>query len=329
MPRILFVLAVTWFVLLPTFQARGQEKDVKPPRFLMEWGKRGSEEGEFNFPIGIAVTSADEILVADNKNKRVQKFSADGKRLTAIAVPRSPGGIALDKDGNMYVAHLALDKVSVHSPLGKPLREWGKRGKGAGELTQPGGIAIANDGSVYVADMENSRVQKFSADGKYLAHWGEYGLKPGQFGGNVRPVTRVGGPNFLAFDRQGNLYTTEGSVGRVQKFTAQGKYLLSWGDNENKPGSFGGVFNRYPEKKIDMQGPVGICFDKDDRVWISALCGRVQQFTAEGKFLRGFGAAGTKPGQFFAPHGLALDSKGYLYVVDASNHRIQKFDVSP
>jgi hypothetical protein len=44
-----------------------------------------------------------------------------------------------------------------------------------------------------------------------------------------------------------------------------------------------------------------------------------------GKFLRGFGEEGTKPGQFYAPHALVFDSKGCLYVVDAFNHRIQKF----
>lgn len=76
-----------------------------------------------------------------------------------------------------------------------------------------------------------------------------------------------------------------------------------------------------------MQGPVGICIDQQDRLWVSALNGRVQQFTAEGKYLRGFAEKGAKPGQFFAPHALAFDSKGHLYVVDAANNRIQKFAV--
>jgi len=313
-------------LLSPIF-GEAAEPEEQPPRFLLEWGKKGTEPGEFHFPIGIAINAADEIFVADNWNHRVQKFSTEGEFLKAFPVPRSPGGIALDKDGNLYVAHMMLDKVSVWSGEGKSLREWGKRGKDAGEFAQPGGVTVATDGSVYVADIENSRVQKFTSEGKFLAKWGEYGLKPGQFGGNVVPKTRIGGPNFLALDSKGNIYTTEGSVGRVQKFTTDGKYLLSWGDNEDKPGSFGGPFDRYPERKVFVEGPVGICIDKRDRVWVSAAGGRVQQFTAEGKFLRGFGEKGTKPGQFWAPHGLALDSKGCLYVVDASNNRIQKFAV--
>ena len=88
-------------------------------------------------------------------------------------------------------------------------------------------------------------MQVFDAEGKFLAKWGEYGIKPGQFGGNVSIRSRVGGPQFVAFDSKGNVYTTEGSVGRVQKFTAEGKFLLAWGDNEDKPGSFGGVFSGF------------------------------------------------------------------------------------
>jgi sugar lactone lactonase YvrE len=77
-----------------------------------------------------------------------------------------------------------------------------------------------------------------------------------------------------------------------------------------------------------MHGPIGICCDRHDRLWISAAGGRVQQFTGDGRYLRGFGEEqGKESGQFLAPHGVAIDSRGYLYVVDAYNHRIQKFDV--
>ena len=46
----------------------------------------------------------------------------------------------------------------------------------------------------------------------------------------------------------------------------------------------------------------------------------------EGKYLRGFShQKGSNPGQFLAPHGLAMNSQGDLYVVDSYNHRVQKF----
>ncbi len=247
----------------------------------------------------------------------------------------NPGGIAVSRSGDLYLAHFAEqkreerkpDRISVYDSAGKLLRQWGRTGSNDGEFDCPGGLAVRHDGRVYVADQTNRRVQVFNADGKFLAKWGEFGTKPGQFGGKVSIRSRVGGPQFLAFDSKGNLYTTEGSVGRVQKFTPEGKFLLAWGDNEVKPGSFGGAFSGFKDRKAVLQGPIAICIDRHDRVWVSAVCGRIQQFTGEGAYLRGFGSAGTEPGEFYAPHGLAFDSRGHLYVVDAFNHRIQKFAV--
>ncbi|MFN0056021.1 MAG: hypothetical protein ACKV0T_28075 [Planctomycetales bacterium] len=54
---------------------------------------------------------------------------------------------------------------------------------------------------------------------------------------------------------------------------------------------------------------------------------RVQQFAADGTYLRGLGGEGTEPGEFKTPHGLALDSEGRLYVADSRNSRIQKIEV--
>ena len=59
----------------------------------------------------------------------------------------------------------------------------------------------------------------------------------------------------------------------------------------------------------------------------SATNSRVQQFTNDGKYLRGIGGEGTDPGRFDLPHGIALDSRGCLYVSDTMNYRIQKFAV--
>ncbi len=238
----------------------------------------------------------------------------------------NPGGIAVSRSGDIYLAHFA-DRISVYDASGKLLRQWGRTGSNNGEFDCPGGLAIGKDGRVYVADQTNRRVQVFDSEGKFLSKWGEHGTRPGQFGGNVSIRSRVGGPQFLAFDRKGDLYTTEGSVGRVQKFTPEGRFMLAWGNNEDKPGGFGGAFSGFKDRKATLQGPIAICVDKDDRVWVSAVCGRIQQFTNAGAYVSGFGSAGTEPGEFYAPHGLAFDSRGHLYVVDAFNHRVQKFAV--
>lgn len=309
------------------------EPELPKVRFLLTWGKQGTEPGEFHFPIGIAITPSDEILVTDHYNHRVQRFTPEGKLLGHFAVLPNPGGIALDKAGNVYLSHFPTsalgkdvhpDRLSVYSPDGTLLHEWGKTGSGPGEFSYPGGMTISHDDRLYVADQTNHRIQVLDLHGRFLAEWGKHGTKPGEFGGNTNVKSRAGGPDFIALDKRGNVYTTEAMDGRVQKFTPDGAFLLAFGDLEDRPGSFGREFKPIPS----MHGPVGICCDRHDRLWISTGGGRIQQFTADGRYLRGFGEEqGTEPGQFLAPHGLAIDSRGHLYVVDAYNHRIQKFDV--
>lgn len=306
---------------------------LAPARFVLEWGRQGSAPGEFDVPIGIAISSTGEVLVSDFYNARVQRFNPDGKHVASFEVLPNPGGMALDYEGNVYLSHFSAmkadeekkpDRISVYTPDGQLLRQWGRTGNGEGEFDYPGGIAVSRDGRVYVADQTNRRVQVFDRQGTFLFKWGEYGVGEGQFGGNVSPKSRVGGPQFLAIDRKGCVYTTEGSVGRIQKFTSDGRFVLAFGDNQDKSGSFGG----YWQGTSGLQGPIGICLDKCGSLWISAVCGRVQRFTIDGEFLQGLGnGRGSGPGEFEAPHSLAVDRRGNIYVVDALNHRIQKFAI--
>lgn len=310
-----------------------QAKDAV--RFVLEWGQKGAAEGEFDFPIGIAINDSDEVFVTDFYNARVQKFSVEGAFLGAFSVSPFPGGIALDTQGNLFVSHAGIppsrydeprkrDKIAVYSPEGKLLREWGKFGTGDGEFDMPGGIAISRDERVYVADQCNRRIQVFKTNGTFLTKWGRKGFQPGEFGGEAHPKAFFAGPTFVACDSAGNVYTTEAILCRVQKFSAEGKLLGTWGSSEAKPGGFGDYFTAF--EKQNMRGPTGLCFDARRRLWINAIGGRVQQFTDGGKYLTGFGEEGTDAGQFYAPHGLAIDRHGHLFVVDSFNHRIQKFD---
>jgi DNA-binding beta-propeller fold protein YncE len=321
------------FFARPAF---GGEEATGQVQFLLEWGQQGSDPGQFNFPIGIAINASDEIFVTDFYNARVQKFSSEGSFIAAFAVSHFPGGVALDHEGNIFVAHAGIppskydgkrkrDKIAVITADGKPLREWGKFGAGDGEFDMPGGIAISRDGRVYVADQCNRRIQVFDTQGKFLTKWGKKGFQIGEFGGDPHPKAFFAGPTFLACDRLGNIFTSEATLGRVQKFTSEGKPLFAWGDNEVAPGKFGGYFTAFGQK--NMQGPSGICFDSQGRLWTNSIGGRIQQFSDRGKYLFGFGKEGKEPGKFYAPHGLAINSCGCLFVVDSFNHRIQKFDV--
>ena len=303
---------------------------IAPPRFLAAFGRKGNGEGEFTSAIGLAINAADEIFVTDANNKTLQRFTHDGKFLGRVATGEFPGGIAIDRDGLVYVAAMMDHKISVfrpraadaaaEAPAFELVREFGSKGTGDGQFDQPGGLTFAADGTLYVCDQVNHRVQRLTSEGKFLGKWGEYGDAAGQFGAPEKPYSRVGGPCFGAFDRDGNFYTTEPKPCRIQKFTSDGRPLGSWTHAEAAIGGFDG--------NPRLRGPVAILFDRQNRVWIGSTNHRVQLFTPEGRYLTGLGKfaeAGDAPGEFQIPHGLAFDSRGALFVVDTQNHRIQSF----
>jgi tripartite motif-containing protein 71 len=326
----LFALPLSLTLLLLVGQKTPAADIARQPKLLLAWGENGSEPGQFRSPIGIAISPKDEIYVTDVNNARVQKFTADGRYLSGFDLVwdkpdrrmAMAGGIAVDAEG-VYVSLMQRDKVALYRDDGGLVREFGKHGSGEGELNGPGGIVLAPDRTLYVADQQNHRVQRFTVDGKFLGAWGQYGSGPGQFGGREPAGSRFGGPHFLARDSHGRIYTTEGALGRVQQFTPEGRFLAAWGDKGDQPGGFGA----HPRRRGEGLGPIGVAVDGRDHVLISSLNDRVQIFTADGKYLLGFGGTGDGPGEFRRPHGLAFNSRGYLYVADAGNHRIQKFEM--
>lgn len=323
-------------VISSPLRLRGDEPAAAArPRFELEWGSYGSRPGEFDFPIGIALAPDGEVVVTDFYNARVQRFTPLGEYVASFAVLPNPGGIAIDAEGHIFLSHFSAmrrdeekkpDRITVYDPLGRFVRTWGATGTGPGEFDFPGGIAISPQGRVYVADQTNRRVQVFDREGTFLFQWGQYGVAEGQFGGNVTPTSRVGGPQFIAIDTAGDVFTTEGSMARVQQFTPDGRFVRAWGSGDDRPGGFGGSI----AEAHGLAGPVALCFDAQQHLWVTCVSGRIQRFTREGTFLALAGrGAGSEPGEFRAPHGIASDGRGHLFVVDSFNHRVQKFAIGP
>ncbi len=327
MPYVLIMLSLCLLHLAAaTSFSQGGNNVLLHPLFVLEFGGRGKgdAQGQFHAPIGIAINARDEVFITEFHNDRVQKFNSDGQSLAMFDVVEHPSGIAVDSEGRMYVAALLEHKIAVYDAKGKLLREWGKKGAGDGEFNEPGGLAIEADGTLLVADQCNHRVQRFTPEGKFLTKWGTYGNDPGQFGGKGKQGMRFGGPHFIALDADGFIWTTEGANGRIQKFTKDGKPLLHWGNNSTAPGGFGG---REKAEHNALPGPIAIVLDAQQRLWVSSSNDRVQVFSKAGEFLGGLIEKGAEPGKLSLPHGMVFDSKGFLYVVDSSNQRVQKFRV--
>jgi len=136
--------------------------------FLLKWGSRGSADGQFLSPYGVAVDSSNNVYVADREKNRIQKFSSDGTFLTkwgssgsADSQFRFPRGVTVDSSGNVYVADTSNHRIQKFSADGTFLTTWGSFGSADGQFKNPRGITVDSSNNVYVADYANSRIQKF------------------------------------------------------------------------------------------------------------------------------------------------------------------------
>ena len=94
---------------------------------------------------------------------------------------------------------------------------------GSSPLALPNGLALDQQGNLYVEDSQNSQIVKFDSNGKLLLEWGSQGEADGQF--NFPPDDYAS----VAVDAQGNVYVTDDTNARIQKFDSNGKFLTKWG----------------------------------------------------------------------------------------------------
>ncbi len=238
-----------------------------------------------------------------------------------------PTDVAVDAAGNVYVVDSGNHRIQKFDPNGKFLAKWGTRGSGPGQFEAPKSIALDSTGKfAYVVDQGNHRIQKFDVTRspvQFVLQWGS------QCNLTVTPPTgrcvdpdgagplQVGDgqffePQAVAVDRAGNIYVSDTGNHRIQKFDADGKFLLKWGRNGLAAGQF--------------DAPRGLAFSSQGNVLvIDQNNHRVQEFELSGTFVRQWGVPGTGEGEFNAPQDIALDSVGNIYIVELLNNRVQKF----
>jgi hypothetical protein len=170
----LMILVNTFLILL--LAGSGGLVQAGTYELSLQWGSRGSSDGQFNSICGVAVDGSDNVYVVSggvfeqqSDNCGIQKFSSSGTFIakwgsfgSGDGQFKSPYGVDIDGDGNVYVAEFGSSRVQKLSSNGTFLTMWGSYGSENGQFKNPKGIAVDSSGNVYVADAYNDRVQKFT-----------------------------------------------------------------------------------------------------------------------------------------------------------------------
>jgi DNA-binding beta-propeller fold protein YncE len=142
--------------------------DSESGQFLSKIGRRGTENGQFNFPTNIALDRAGWVYLTDTLNFRVQIFDADGKFVDTFGEHGDrlgqflkPKGLALDSFKNIYVVDADFDNIQIFDQKKRLLMFFGSIGELPGTFWLPAGIQIDRQNNIYIADQNNRRIQIF------------------------------------------------------------------------------------------------------------------------------------------------------------------------
>ena len=282
-------------VILKPFQ-------VKP---VLSFGKKGSGDGMFMYPVGVAVSDGDEIVVADQGNHRVQAFDSNGSFLRSFGHSGKnagefsyPYGIAINKDRNIFVAGSNNRRIQIFSLEGRHLGSFGGRGGSLdSQLFAPGGLSLDSTGNVIVADIVDKLIKIFTPDGRFV-------MKIGEQGSFIYPAHSVQcGEYFIVSDSSEHC---------IKVFNREGHFQYKFG----KQGEGDGEFNNPRFLSVTQSKHLLVC-DQGNR--------RIQVFELDGKFVGKFGTNGSKLGQFKEPFSVAVLSNDQIVVCDKTNNRIQIF----
>jgi len=213
-----------------------------PPKYksIRIWSepvvKESATTEHFTDPHGIDLDPDGNILIADQRGSRVQRYSPMGEYLGEIG--KGPGSgkgefkeprmVIADATGNIFVTDSKGDRprVQVFDPEGNYLRVFAEKGMQPGMILRCHGVGFDDQDRLHTVDVDNMRVNVYTHSGEFLYDWGTEGLIPGDFNS----------PHGLYIDRNNDVFVS-GYYGPTQKFNSEGDFLFSFcpGDPPDGP----------------------------------------------------------------------------------------------
>ncbi|MGI8600394.1 MAG: NHL repeat-containing protein [Chitinophagaceae bacterium] len=304
----------------------------------------GFEDGpiataKFNRPNGITIDQAGNLYVTDRENHKVRKISASGMVTTLAgsgtfgfkdghpdsAQFNSPGGIAVDAQGNVYVTDWFNHRVRLITPTSVSTYAGSGFGFVDGERSVARfnfakGILLDASGNFYIADQNNHSIRKISSAGIVSTIAGD-GTK-GSTDGPAQSA-RFSDPRDVAIDAGGNIYVADAGNHSIRKISAAGVVSTLAG------GSQGFADGNGTSAKFDE--PKGVAVDKNNNIIVVDQRNHsIRKITPDGTVttIAGDGISGdanSSPVRFNNPRAITIDKTGtFAYIADQGNNLIRK-----
>ena len=310
----------------------------------------------FSYPWGLTTDNSGNIFVV---NRAIRKITPDGnvKTIVGTVLPKftgavdsalldgnssdacfsGPSDIALDNNGNMFVADLfnncirKVDSNGVVSTLAGNKLQGSADGIGSGNapsFNSPFGVTVDTSGNIFIVDFENNRIRKIAPDGvvSTLAGSGKAGFADGT-GANASFYA----PNDITSDTSGNLFVADSYNQRIRKIVISTGVVTTIAGN--------GVYGYVDGAGISasFKNPYGIGIDRSGNLFIADTDNhRIRKIiisTGVVSTVAGSGSVGSvnatsTSASFYYPYGVAADISGNLFVADCWNHVIRKIVLS-
>jgi sugar lactone lactonase YvrE len=289
----------------------------------------------FSNPQGVVADALGNVYVADGFNNRIRKITPTGDVSTYAgngnagyrngaagqAEFYAPQAIAIDAQGNLFVADIGNNMIRKISTTGMVTRFCGSGTRGyvngvdsLAEFNNPQGVAVDASGNVFVADRSNNLIRKITPAG-VASNFAGSGAA--YYYNSTTNLSSFNGPKGVAVDASGNVYVADAGNYSIRKITAAGTATTIAGS---------------PVQTTIIGSPAGISVDSQGNLYITDQGGRILEITASNILYTLAGTANTSgfvdgngvAAKFYSPQGLTIDNKGNIYVADYENNIIRK-----
>ncbi len=248
--------------------ALGKAVAMPAPSYSTAFGTSGSESEKLKAPAGVAVDAEGNIWVADHGNNRIAKLSSSGGFTAA------------------YTA-----ESTMREPVGVAVSPIPTNRQGTVET--------------YVTNRASDQIDQLAYNGYWQRTFAPEGSGAGQLKNSGQ----------LVVDANSDVWVADTGNNRIEEFASTRPYMSSFGSEGSGAGHF--------------KGPTGITECGGDLYVVDQGNDRVQEFSLEGKYIRQFGSEGKGAGQFTAPSQIACEPTGDdLYVSDTGDDRVEEFNTA-